>query len=228
MTVAPSTPSDVRSTDRLRSRLQDHDLVLPSFTDEELAALQPEGPRLVPLVAFDSLEPAARRAALGAARRALLAQQHLVTGEPGDVRTAGPLRVVHALRSRPAHLLVARAGTDWRWCYGLGRVAVLEERFDGDIPGVHRFVLRAPARQAQALADWCDAAQPADVELVVVSAPAAPGEACGERRVTIRGRPGAGFDVTASDGQRHVDGTLAARALVPLLRAALCPPVRAD
>jgi hypothetical protein len=224
MTVAASPPADVRSTERLRTRLQEADLALPAFTDEELAALQPEGPRLVPLLAFDTLEPAARRAALGAARRALLAQRHLVTGEPGVIRTAGPLRLVHALRSRPGHLVIARAGDEWRWCYGLGQVAVLEERLDGDIPGVHRFVLRAPARQATELAGWCAAVQPAAVELVIVSAPAAPGGVCGERRVTIHGRAAGVFDIAATDGERTVEGTLAAPALVPLLRAALCPP----
>lgn len=154
-TGAPHTRSG-DGRDRLERRLARADLHLPAFTAEELAAIDPRPPdqRLVALPDVDRLGGAGRHGALQAARRALGAQQ-LVDDEG---RPVGPLRLVHELRTAPNLVgVVTRfhgAERHDTYLYGLGTVAVLEERPGTD--GVHRFVLRSPARTGSVLARWSD------------------------------------------------------------------------
>jgi hypothetical protein len=190
----------------LATRLDAADLVLPAFTDEELASLRPSTVRtLVPEATLADLDGPAREAALAAARRTLVAQHHLVADRDGRLRPTGALLLVDHLRARPTGILVAtrRSGdrTERRWYYALAALAALEERLDATMPGVHRFTLRSVARTGHDVARACTASTRTVTSMSFV----------GTGRVqslSVRCGTGGRLSVDSFDGERRLESVL--------------------
>lgn len=193
----------------------DHDPYLV-LSDEELAAVTDEVPpeqRLFETPALDRLDESARRAALGAAARGLVARG-LVVADPepdgadgSQVVVLGELAVVLDLLSRPDVTVVAQRrdeqGTHLRHWIGWRDQVVLEHEARD---GVHRFALRLPGRAAMALAAFADPGEAAREDdehrpAVVAPADAPPTSAAGEEVVVLLRRPTASTQVAAA----HLD-----------------------
>jgi hypothetical protein len=187
------------------------ELVLPAFTDEELAALRPSAvATLVPLATLAALDRPSREAALATARRTLVAQHHLVRDDEGSLRPTGALLLVDHLRARPTGLLVVtkRAGDDAerRWYYALAAVGALEERLDADMAGVHRFTLRSLARTGDEVARLCTASTGSVASLSFVGAGRV-------HSLSVRCGTGGRLSVDSFDGKRRLESILDGDAL---------------
>jgi hypothetical protein len=146
----------------LLSLLDQAEVALGAFTEEELAAVDPPAdPPVVPLPLLD-LAPseAARDQLLSAALRSLVARGLIEFGEePGDLRAVGALSTVLALRGSPNSLLIVERVTEddpaRLVVYGFpvpgaDRTLFLAESV-AEL-GHHEFVLRSLEGQAAALA----------------------------------------------------------------------------
>jgi hypothetical protein len=143
----------------------DHDPYLV-LSDEELAVVTDEVPaeqRLFDTPSVDELDEAARRAALAAAARGLVARG-LVVADPQPQDSSEPqvvvlaeLAVVLDLLSQPDVTVVAQRQDDGgthllHWIGWRDQVVLEHEARDG----LHRFALRLPGRAAAALAAFAD------------------------------------------------------------------------
>ncbi|MDP9067289.1 MAG: hypothetical protein M3N53_02935 [Actinomycetota bacterium] len=132
------------------------EVLLPVFTDEELAAVaEPDhrGERLVPLERVDGLSAPARAVAIEAGRRSLRARGYLDrAGEPLEESALG---FVLATRRSPLQIVVAERLSDRakRFLYGDQEEGVLEERVED---GLHFFRLAGVDRGAAELASFAD------------------------------------------------------------------------
>jgi hypothetical protein len=213
---------------RLARRLATADLVLPAFTDEELAAIRPGGTVLGAGPAVDDLDPAAREAVLAASRRSLAAQRYLRRRADGRWAPAGPLRLVDEFRSMPTVVVVARRIAPVRTpdvrahcVYGISGVAALDEWLDVDLPGVHRFVLRSAGRTGTALAAWL---MVATRSAITIGRPGAAGGADVER-LTLSS-DGSSAVIAACDGagrERHALDEAGVAVLVAAVLGAVRP-----
>jgi hypothetical protein len=159
----------------LLTLLDEAEVSLGSFTEEELAAVDPpDEDALVPLTILEltSDEGQQRDRLLAAALRSLAARGLVVGGdEPGGLVATGALSTVLSLRGTPNFVLVAEhlAEDDPARLvvYGLrvttddGETALVMEEAVAAL-GHHEFVLRSVEGQAGALAGWLGAVAPSD------------------------------------------------------------------
>jgi hypothetical protein len=153
----------------LMSLLDDSEVVLGAFTDEELATVDPPGDEpLVPLPLIDLVpEGQARDQLLAASLRSLLARGLLAMGaEPGELIATGALSTVLAIRGRPNLVLIVEHveeddptrvvvyGFVVKTERGL-ELLLMEESVT--VLGHHEFVLRSVGGQAAALTEWLGA-----------------------------------------------------------------------
>lgn len=150
----------------LMTLLDDSEVVLGAFTDEELATVDPPGDEpLVPLPLIELVpEGEARDHLLAAALRSLLARELLVMGaQPGDLVATGALGTVLAIRGRPNFVLIVEhvEEDDPTRVVVYGFVVTTERGLElllmeesVAVLGHHEFVLRSVAGQAAALAEW--------------------------------------------------------------------------
>ena len=163
-TVFAALPVDELAS--LMTMLDDAEVVLGAFTDEELATVAPPGDEpLVPLPLLDLVpEGEARDVVLGAALRSLLARELLaMADEPGVMVATGALNTVLAIRGRPNVVLIVEHVEEDDpsrvVVYGFavqterGRELLLMEESVA-VLGHHEFVLRSVEGQATALAEW--------------------------------------------------------------------------
>jgi hypothetical protein len=148
----------------LMSLLEQAEVSLGAFTEEELAAVDPPAdPPLVPLPLLELAPSEAERdQLLSAALRSLVARGLIEFGdEPGDLRATGVLSTVLALRGSPNSLLIVERVTE----DDPARVVVYGFPLPGGGPtlfmaetvaelGHHEFVLRSAEGQAAALATF--------------------------------------------------------------------------
>ena len=195
----------------------DHDPYLV-LSDEELAVVTDEVPaeqRLFDTPAVDGLDEAARRAALAAAARGLVARG-LVVADPQPEEATEPqvvvlaeLAVVLDLLSRPDVTVVAQrqdddGATHLRHWIGWRDSVVLEHEASD---GLHRFALRLPGRAAMALAAFADPRRLAREEHehhppVVAPADAPPGGEVGGEVVALLQEPRTSTQVAAAHHDR--------------------------
>ena len=173
MQATVRTGWDRSSLSSLLTLLEDDEIVLGSFTEEELAVVDPPGEEpLVPLTVLDLTVDSdeVRDKVLATAMRSLLARGLLRLGEEaGDVAATGVLGTVAALRAAPNSLLVVEHveedEPERRVVYGLDvpteagtRRMFMEETVA--LLGHHEFVLRSADGQGAALADWLSSGAP--------------------------------------------------------------------
>ena len=150
----------------LMTLLDDAEIVLGAFTDEELATVAAPGDEpLVPLPLLDFVpEGEAREQVLAAALRSLLARGLLVMGErAGELVATGALSTVLAIRGRPNFVLIVEhvEEDDPTRVVVYGFVVRTERGLDlllmeesVAVLGHHEFVLRSVDGQAAALGEW--------------------------------------------------------------------------
>ena len=181
---------DADQLQSLMSLLDDAEVVLGAFTEEELAVVDPPGESpLVPLPLLDLLpEGDARDQLLASALRSLLARGLVAVGEePGQLFATGALSTVLAVRGGPNSVLIVEHVEEDDptrvVVYGFpvaterGVEVLLMEESVAPL-GHHEFVLRSVEGQGAALAEWLGAGPSA--------APSGNGHAAGGRLVRAR------------------------------------------
>ena len=172
MQVSLTAGLDAEQLDSLMLVLDDAELVLGAFTEEELALLEPpDDDALVPLPLVDAVpEGEARDQVLAGAFRSLLARGLVELGqEPGELFATGSLSTLLSVRSAPNSLLIVEHVEEEDpsrvIVYGLpvqtdrGIETLLMEESVA-VLGHHEFVLRSVEAQATALTEWLCAALP--------------------------------------------------------------------
>jgi len=172
MQVSLTAALDTEQLDSLMTVLDDAEMVLGAFTEEELALLEPpQDERLVPLPLVDAVpDGEARDQVLAGAFRSLVARGLVELGvEPGELYATGSLSTLLSVRSAPNSLLIVEHVEEEDpsrvVVYGLpvetdrGVETLLMEESVA-VLGHHEFVLRSVESQAAALTEWLGVVPP--------------------------------------------------------------------
>ena len=170
MTVAAL---DLTQLTPLLDLLDGSEVVLGSFTEEEIAAVDPpDDDPLVPLPLLDPLSEGARASVMATAMRSLMARGLVsLADDPERVLLTGALATAVSLRSAPNSVLIVEhveADDPARVVvYGTGipadsgrQLLLMEESVA--LLGHHDFVLRSVEGQAAVLAEWLGTPAPSE------------------------------------------------------------------